>query len=153
MTTATTTESFSAYRQERLRHMFAYITGEPCPIQVVKGNLAHHNERLLRTAIEKATGKKFIFGCDPTDPFASPSDIATHGWFLSDVDIEMVWTTEVHDDYEVLCADSEGNEYEHEHRVIVTTDPFGFTQEEWECDEFGNDTTSFITGFTPEGTI
>lgn len=153
MTTATHTsrDQWTVYRQERYRKMLTRITGKPCTIQVVEGQLSLHNERVLRAAIEKATGKKFVFGFDPTDVSMDINNKNTYGWFLSDIDIVMEWTTEVHDDYEVLCEDSEGNEHEHEHRVIVTTDPFGFTQEEWECDEFGNDTTSFTTGFTPEG--
>jgi len=142
---------WTVYTQERYRKMLAHITGKPCTIEVVKGYGAAYNERLLRAAIEKATGKKFVFGFDPTDRSMVEGKENTYGWFLSNIDIVMEWTTEVHDDYEVECDDDEGNSHRHTHEVTVTTDPFGFTSMEWECDEFGASCASTLIGFTREG--
>ena len=146
-------DRWSGYRQQRLINLIERNTNKPCDITVIEGIGAYHNERVLRSRVEMLSGKKFVFGYDPTDASMLEGDENTYSWFLSDIDVDMTWTTEVSIE-EVDCADveEEGNGW-HTHEVTTTTDPFGFTHLSWHCDIKDADIESITVGFVHEGTV
>jgi hypothetical protein len=146
--TATMQDRWSGYRQQQYINIIERVTKKPCDLTVITGIGQYHNERVLRARIEKLSGKKFVFGYDPTDSSMVEGNDNTYGWFLSNIDVDMTWTTEV-SEQEVSCED-EADEW-HTHEVTTITDPFGFTHASWTCDISGADIASIVVGFTHEG--
>jgi len=129
--TATTT------RQQRLITWIERVSGKPCDLSIVEGKMASFNESRLRFRIEQLTGKKFVFGFDPTDDSMAVDKPNTYDWFLSDTDIVMEWTDE---DLE-LATDCDG--IDHFHTVNIVTDPYGWTRQTWECENADGDITEY----------
>lgn len=147
------TDKWSGYRQARYIRLIERITGKPCvEFAVVEGNLSYQNERVLRGRIEKLSGKKFVFGFDPTDKSMLAGDHSTYSWFLSDLPVVMEWVTEVSDEL-VDCECDHENGGWHTHEVTKTTDPFGFEMDEWVCEFTDGEFASIQTGYTREGSL
>jgi len=114
--TASSNDKWSAYRQARYIRIIQHITQSSCDITVVEGHFAHDNEDILRGRIEKLTGKKFVFGFDPTDSSSIAGEPNTYGWFLTD------YTTEVINEVEVINECVCGCEY-CAHLTNISTNP------------------------------
>jgi hypothetical protein len=75
---------WSVYNQRRYINMIERITNTNFEWEVQDGKWAGYSEGNLRVTVERLTGKKFVFGFDPTDPSMVESDPTTHGWFLTE---------------------------------------------------------------------
>ena len=116
-------------RQQRLINWIERLSGKPCDLSIVEGKMAPFNECRLRFRIEQLTGKKFVFGFDPSDSSMVLGNTNTYDWFLSDTDIVMEWT----DEDEFLYTDCDGEK--HSHTVNIVTDPYGWTRTTWDCED------------------